>query len=286
MLESALGMGAEPSKGWRSGSVRSRFRATRPGPTQRLVRQVETGLAIAGSGEHHCQNRMASGPARTVGSLADSGQSRRSTRCRSRPAQRRLLHRFRPAEAIARVTPTPERGAGAWCRAGRDRAVRRKSRSRAAYMIFAFTSPSIHRKRCGWRRFCRRSPLLASRTAYSVSMAPAVHDTSYAARWVISLASIPTAPNRCGSTRRRYNQLAAIRIPSLGSTSSTRTVGSSPGMLRRVLDRLRRAFDLVRLFGLPDWHPDRMIAAQIVLYVGLGIVIAPTLWNHWKAGHP
>jgi hypothetical protein len=29
-----------------------------------------------------------------------------------------------------------------------------------------------------------------------------------------------------------------------------------------------------------------MIAASIVLYVGLGIVIAVTLWNHWKAAHP
>jgi hypothetical protein len=30
----------------------------------------------------------------------------------------------------------------------------------------------------------------------------------------------------------------------------------------------------------------RMIAASIVLYVGLGIVIAVTVWNHWKARHP
>jgi hypothetical protein len=29
-----------------------------------------------------------------------------------------------------------------------------------------------------------------------------------------------------------------------------------------------------------------MIAASIVLYVGLGIVIAVTVWNHWKAAHP
>ena len=39
----------------------------------------------------------------------------------------------------------------------------------------------------------------------------------------------------------------------------------------------------MRLFDLPDRHPDRIIAAQIVLYVGLAIVIAATLWNHWKA---
>jgi hypothetical protein len=42
-------------------------------------------------------------------------------------------------------------------------------------------------------------------------------------------------------------------------------------MLRRVIARLGHALDLARLFDLPDWHPDRMIAAQIVLYVGLGI---------------
>jgi hypothetical protein len=47
-------------------------------------------------------------------------------------------------------------------------------------------------------------------------------------------------------------------------------------MFRRVLAILGRALDLARLFGLPDQHPDRMIAASIVLYVGLGIVIAIT----------
>ncbi len=51
-------------------------------------------------------------------------------------------------------------------------------------------------------------------------------------------------------------------------------------MLRRVLDRLRRALDLARLFELPAWHPDRMIAAQLVLYIGLAIIIAITLWSH------
>jgi len=48
-------------------------------------------------------------------------------------------------------------------------------------------------------------------------------------------------------------------------------------MLRRVIARLRRALDLARLFDLPDRHPDRMLAASIVLYVGLGIIIAVTL---------
>jgi hypothetical protein len=57
-------------------------------------------------------------------------------------------------------------------------------------------------------------------------------------------------------------------------------------MFRRVLARLRRAAGLARLFDLPDWHPDRIIAASIVLYVGLGIVSAVTIWNHWKARHP
>ena len=50
-----------------------------------------------------------------------------------------------------------------------------------------------------------------------------------------------------------------------------------------LLARLGRALDLARLFDLPDEHPDRMIAASIVLYVGLGI-IAITMWNHWKPG--
>jgi hypothetical protein len=29
-----------------------------------------------------------------------------------------------------------------------------------------------------------------------------------------------------------------------------------------------------------------MIADSIVLYVGLGIVIAARVWNHWKAAQP
>jgi hypothetical protein len=57
-------------------------------------------------------------------------------------------------------------------------------------------------------------------------------------------------------------------------------------MLRRALARLGRALDLARLFDLPDHHPDRMIAASIVLYVGLGIIIAIKAWNHWKVAHP
>jgi hypothetical protein len=51
-------------------------------------------------------------------------------------------------------------------------------------------------------------------------------------------------------------------------------------MLRRVLARLGRALDLARLLDLPDRHPDRMIAASIVLYVGLGIIIAIRVWSH------
>jgi hypothetical protein len=73
---------------------------------------------------------------------------------------------------------------------------------------------------------------------------------------------------------------------SLGSTSSTPAVRWLLAMLRRVLARLGRAFDLARLFDLPDRHPDRMIAASIVLYVGLGIIIAVTIWTHWTAAQP
>ena len=57
-------------------------------------------------------------------------------------------------------------------------------------------------------------------------------------------------------------------------------------MLRRLRAGLARAFDLVRLLELPPRHPDRMIAGQLTLYIGLAIVIAITLWNHWKAAHP
>ena len=42
---------------------------------------------------------------------------------------------------------------------------------------------------------------------------------------------------------------------------------------------------LARIFDLPPRHPDRMIAAQLVLYVGLAIIIAITLWQHWRAAH-
>ena len=88
-------------------------------------------------------------------------------------------------------------------------------------------------------------------------------------------------------------------------------------LFRRILARLRRVLDLAFLsrrqalleeghrilyrvdldslpgdagthilFDLPDRHPDRMIAAQIVLYVGLGTVIAAELWNDWQVLHP
>ena len=51
-------------------------------------------------------------------------------------------------------------------------------------------------------------------------------------------------------------------------------------MLRPVLARLGRALDLARLFDLPDRHPDRMIAASIVLYVGF--VVFP--WFSYRSG--
>jgi len=53
-----------------------------------------------------------------------------------------------------------------------------------------------------------------------------------------------------------------------------------------VLARLGHVLDLARFFDLPDRHPDRMIAASVVLYIGLGIIIAITVWNHWKARDP
>jgi hypothetical protein len=57
-------------------------------------------------------------------------------------------------------------------------------------------------------------------------------------------------------------------------------------MLRWVLARLGHVLDLARLFDLPERHPDRMIAASLVLYISLGIIIAITVWNHWKAAQP
>jgi hypothetical protein len=57
-------------------------------------------------------------------------------------------------------------------------------------------------------------------------------------------------------------------------------------MLRRVLARVGRVLDLAHLFDLPDHHPDRMIATSIVLYIGLRIIIAITVWGHLKAVHP
>jgi len=57
-------------------------------------------------------------------------------------------------------------------------------------------------------------------------------------------------------------------------------------MARRALAKLARVLDLAGLFHLPAGHPDRMIASQIILYVGLWIILAATLWNHWKAAHP
>jgi hypothetical protein len=57
-------------------------------------------------------------------------------------------------------------------------------------------------------------------------------------------------------------------------------------MLRRVLVRFAFFLDLARLFELPDRHPDRMIAASIVLYVGLAIILPMAVWHHWSASQP
>jgi hypothetical protein len=55
-------------------------------------------------------------------------------------------------------------------------------------------------------------------------------------------------------------------------------------MFRRVLAKVGRALDLVRILDLPPWHPDRMIAAQVAVYVGLGIVIAVGLYRRLVLG--
>jgi hypothetical protein len=54
-------------------------------------------------------------------------------------------------------------------------------------------------------------------------------------------------------------------------------------MLRRVLARLGRALDLARLFDLPDGHPDRLLAASIVLHIELAIILTTTVCHHWSA---
>jgi hypothetical protein len=61
-------------------------------------------------------------------------------------------------------------------------------------------------------------------------------------------------------------------------------VRCSSRMFRRVLAKVARALDLARIFDLPPGHPHRMIAAQVVLYVGLGIVIAVALYRKLVLG--
>jgi hypothetical protein len=50
-------------------------------------------------------------------------------------------------------------------------------------------------------------------------------------------------------------------------------------------EKVARALDLALILNLPPRHPDRMIAAQVVLYIGLAIFIATTHWQHSKAVH-
>jgi hypothetical protein len=50
----------------------------------------------------------------------------------------------------------------------------------------------------------------------------------------------------------------------------------------RLLARLARALDLARLLDLPPGHPDRMIAGQLTLYIGLAIIIAIPLENNFR----
>ena len=96
----------------------------------------------------------------------------------------------------------------------------------------------------------------------------------------------PTIPSRCVCPLRRSNRHAKFRTRSLDSTSLTRAVRWLLAMLRRALARVAHTLDLASLFDLPDGHPDRMIAASVVLYISLGIIIAITIWNHWKAARP
>ena len=42
----------------------------------------------------------------------------------------------------------------------------------------------------------------------------------------------------------------------------------SPGPISRLNS------EIWRLLTLPDGHPDRMIAAQVVMYIGIGVLIA------------
>jgi hypothetical protein len=49
--------------------------------------------------------------------------------------------------------------------------------------------------------------------------------------------------------------------------------------MHRLRHRLARFLDIARLFDLPPWYPDRMIAAQLVLYIGFAIVIGVSLWR-------
>jgi hypothetical protein len=109
--------------------------------------------------------------------------------------------------------------------------------------------------------------------------------SSHPSLFVTSRAGLPgSSPNvsaalGLGIRRRPDGEELARGASNLftGLDSSTRTVGSWPGMLCRVLARLSRVLDLARLFDLRDRHPDRMIAASIVLYVGLGIILAITV---------
>lgn len=53
--------------------------------------------------------------------------------------------------------------------------------------------------------------------------------------------------------------------------------------MRRLRERLARFLDIARLFDLPPWPPERMIAAQLVLYIGLAIVIGVSVWRRLVA---
>jgi hypothetical protein len=42
-------------------------------------------------------------------------------------------------------------------------------------------------------------------------------------------------------------------------------------MFHRALARIARALDLARILDLPPRHPERMIAAQVAVYIGSGL---------------
>jgi hypothetical protein len=89
-----------------------------------------------------------------------------------------------------------------------------------------------------------------------------------------------TEPTRLHAAPLEQGAKSRTRLP--GSTSSTWWLT----MLHRVLARLGRVLDLARLIDLRERHPDRLIAAPIVLHRRGEVIVVIMVWNHWKAAHP